>query len=332
MLRWMAIGLPLILGKMAGAQTNDSAFIARLADEVLVNGKAYDNLRVLCKQVGGRLAGSPQIYKAEKWGTEALKAAGADKVYLQECQVPRWVRGGKDSALVMYTGSTEKPVWIKMPLDVLALGNSLGTGTKGVEAPVILIHNFDELEKRKDEIKGKIVFYNYPFNEKYVQPFRAYAEAGVYRWNGPSRAAKYGAVAVVIRSLSASSDNYPHTGSMGYDSAYPKIPCAAMGLRDADKLAALLGAGKKIKLYYHSNAHFLPDTIGHNVIGEYTGSESPNEYMTVGGHLDSWDPAEGAHDDGTGCVHAIEILRAMKAVGYRPKHTLRVVLFVDRKS
>lgn len=301
-----------------------------MSDEVLVNGKAYDNLRVLCKTIGGRLAGSPQIYKAEKWGEDALKAAGADKVWLQECMVPHWVRGGKDMAWISYAGAGGHPV--RETLHVLALGNSLGTGVKGVQAPVILIHDFTELEKRKDEIKGKIVFYNYPFNERYVQPFRAYGESGIYRRSGPSRAAKYGAVAVVIRSLSGSVDNYPHTGAMAYDSAYPKIPCAAMGLRDADKLAELLSQGKAIQLYYQSNAHFLPDTIGHNVIGEYTGSESPNEYITVGGHLDSWDPAEGAHDDGTGCVHAIEVLRALKAAGYRPKHTLRVVLFVNEEN
>jgi carboxypeptidase Q len=330
MLRWTGFGLFLILANAAGAQTNDSLFIARISDEVLVNGKAYDNLRVLCKTVGGRLAGSPQVYKAEVWGANALKAAGADKVYLQECKVPHWVRGGKDIASVSYTAAPDKTV--KQPLDVLALGNSLGTGKNGVQAPVILIHDFDELEKRKDEVKGKIVFYDHPFNEKYVQTFRAYAEAGPYRWQGPSRAAKYGAVAVVIRSMSASTDNYPHTGSTDYDSAYPKIPCAAMGLRDADKLAALLQQGKSIQLYYRSNAHFLPDTIGHNVIGEYTGAESPNEYITVGGHLDSWDPAEGAHDDGTGCVHSIEILRALKALGYRPKHTLRVVLFINEEN
>ncbi len=330
MIRCVAIALFLFGTTTVIAQTDDSLLIARLSDEVLVNGKAYENLRVLCKTVGGRLAGSPQIYKAETWGMDALKAAGADKVYLQECSVPHWVRG-KERAWITYTGTGGKPV--KEPLDVLALGNSLGTaGKKGVQAPVILINDFDELEKRKDEIKGKIVFYNHPFNQKYIQTFRAYGEAGVYRHDGPSRAAKYGALAVVIRSLSGSTDNYPHTGAMKYDSAYPKIACAAMGLRDADRLADLLQKGKKINLFYESNAHFLPDTIGHNIIGELTGSESPAEYITVGGHIDSWDPAEGAHDDGTGCVHAIEILRALKAIGYRPRHTLRVVLFVNEEN
>ncbi|MBS1564596.1 MAG: M28 family peptidase, partial [Bacteroidetes bacterium] len=313
MLRWTVIFFLLILGNAAGAQTSDSLFIAGLSDEVLAHGKAYDNLRVLCKNVGGRLAGSPGIYKAEGWGLEALRAAGADKVYLQECIVPHWVRGGKDMAWISYTTASGRQT--KQMLDVLALGNSLGTGGRGVHAPVVLIHDFDELEKRKDELKGKIVFYNHPFNQKFIQTFRAYGEAGIYRRSGPSRAAKYGAVAVLIRSLSGSTDNYPHTGATAYDSAYPKIPCAAMGLRDADTLAALLEQGKKIELYYQSNAHFLADTIGHNVIGEYNGSESPDEYITVGGHLDSWDPGEGAHDDGTGCVHAIEVLRAMKAVG-----------------
>jgi hypothetical protein len=312
------------------AQSGDSLLIAKVADEILVNGKAYDNLRVLCKTVGGRLSGSPEMYKAEAWGVKALEAAGANKVYLQECMVPHWTRGGKDEA--WYSFKDAKGKLVKEKLYVLALGNSIGTANAGVKAPVMLVHDFNELERRKDEIRGKVVFFNYPFNERYLQTFRAYGEAGIYRHSGPSRAAKYGAVAVVIRSLSGSTDNYPHTGSMRYDSNYAKIPCAAMGLRDADKLAALLQQGKQIELYYRSHARFLPDTVGHNVIGEFTGIEFPNEYITVGGHLDSWDPAEGAHDDGAGCVHSIEVLRALKAVGYHPRRTIRVVLFANEEN
>lgn len=324
------IFLLLCLGTMIKAQNNDSLFIAKVSDEILVTGKIYDNLRVLCKTVGGRLSGSPQMYKAEAWGVATLKAAGADKVYLQECMVPRWTRGGKDQAWITYKDAAGKS--IKQTLDILALGNSLGTGKNGVKAPVILINDFSELEKRKDEIKGKIVFYSYAFNEKFISAFDAYSDAGVYRRVGPSRAAKYGAVGVVIRSMSSSTDNNPHTGATAYDTTYPKIPCAAMGLRDADKLTALLKEGKSIELFYQSGAHFLPDTIGHNVIGELTGTESADQYITVGGHLDSWDPAEGAHDDGAGCVHSIEVLRVLKALGYRPKHTIRVVLFANEEN
>ena len=319
----------LACSSMAVAQSDDSLFISKIADEILSTGKIYDNLRVLCKTVGGRLSGSPQKFKAEEWGVQTLKAAGADKVYLQECKVPHWVRGGKDEAWYTYKDASGKTV--KETLDVLALGNSIGTGKSGVKAAVVYCNNFDDLEKQKDIVKGKIVFFNYPFNEKYVQPFRAYGESGAYRRSGPSRAAKYGALAVVIRSMSGSTDNNPHTGITQYDSTSPKIPCAAMGLRDADKLSALLKAGSAVELYYASNAHMLPDTIGHNVVGEITGT-SPKEVITVGGHLDSWDPAEGAQDDGAGCVHAIEVLRALKVLGYKPTHTIRVVLFADEEN
>ena len=316
---------------MVKGQSEDSLFISKIADEILVSGKIYDNLRVLCKTVGGRLSGSPQKYKAEEWGVRTLKEAGADKVWLQQCRVPHWVRGGKDEAWYTYKDAAGKT--IKEKLDVLALGNSMGTAKNGVKAAVVYCNNFDDLEKQKDNIKGKIVFFNNRFNERYLQPFYAYGESGVYRRSGPSRAAKYGAIAVVIRSLSGSAaDNNPHTGTMVYDSNYAKIPCAAMGLRDADKLSGLFKEGKSIELYYRSNAHFLPDTIGNNVIGEITGTELPKAIITVGGHLDSWDPAEGAQDDGAGCVHSIEVLRTLKVLGYKPKHTIRIVLFADEEN
>jgi carboxypeptidase Q len=312
------------------SQQEDSVFISKISDEILVSGKIYDNLRVLCKTVGGRLSGSPQMYKAEAWGEAALKAAGADKVYLQQCMVPHWVRGGKDEAWYTYKDVSGKI--IKVMLDVLALGNSEGTPKNGVKAQIICLHNFDDLEKQKDNVKGKIVYFDYPFNEKYLQTFRAYGEAGIYRHQGPSRAAKYGAVAVVIRSMSGSTDNNPHTGVMQYDTNYAKIPCAAMGLRDADKLSSLVKEGKSIELYYKSNAHMHADTIAHNVVGELTGTESSKDIITIGGHLDSWDPAEGATDDGAGCVHSIEVLRALKTLGYKPKHTIRIVLFANEEN
>ena len=330
-MRWLLILFVLLMtGTGVTAQSADSVFIAKMADEILTSGKIYDNLRVLCKTVGGRLAGSPQMVKAEEWGQHTLKDAGAVKVYLQQCMVPHWVRGGKDEAWFTYQGAGGKLT--KETLDVLALGNSEGTGIKGVKASVVYCNNFDDLERKKDSIKGKIVFFNYPFNEKLLMPFLAYADAGKYRHAGPSRAAKYGALAVVVRSLSGSVDNNPHTGATEYDTAYPKIPCAAMGLRDADKLGKLLQDGKKVELYYKSNAHFLPDTIGHNVIAEITGKTKPSEFITVGGHLDSWDPAEGATDDGAGCVQSIEILRVFKMLGYQPEHSIRVVLFANEEN
>lgn len=306
------------------ARQEDSLRIRAIADEILENGQAYENLRMLTKQVGPRLSGSAGMYKAEAWGKKVLEQAGADKVWLQECKVPHWVRGGKDEAYIAATR--------KIDLDVLALGNSVGTGPKGIKAPVILINSFDELEQRKEEVKGKIVFYNYKFNNKLVKTFLAYSDAGKYRGQGPSRAAKYGAVAVLVRSMSNAADNNPHTGGTNYNDSFPKIPAAAVGLRDADILARIIEDKRDVSVYLKTLAKMLPDTIGHNVIGEWKGSEFPEQVITVGGHLDSWDPAEGAHDDGAGCVQSIEVLRALKAIGYKPKRTIRVVLFANEEN
>ena len=317
----------LLTGLSSIAQNEDSVLISRIADEVLVRGKAYEDLRELTKQVGQRLTASPGFYKAIAWGQRTLREAGADKVYLQECRVPHWVRGGKDEAKY-YAGKDTKG----KALDVLALGNSNGTGPKGLTASVILIKSFDELENRKDEVKGKIVFYNYKFNPRFVQTFNSYRDAVGYRGRGASRAAKYGAVGVLIRSMTHATDNNPHTGAMAYNDSFPKIPALAVGIEDANELASVIEKNKEVKLFLKANAKMLADTIGHNVIGELTGSEFPNEFITVGGHLDSWDPGEGAHDDGAGCVHTIEVLRALKAIGYRPKRTIRFVLFANEEN
>ena len=310
-----------LLGLKGFSQTEDSGMIKKISDEILLNGKAYENLRHLTKKIGGRLAGSPQMTMAEQWGEKVMKESGADKVMMQECKVPHWVRGGEDKAKV--TAGKE--------LDVVALGNSMGTGKNGVKAEVLLVNSFDDLEKKKDQVKDKIVFYNYKFNPTFVQTFRSYGDASPYRGSGPSRAAKYGAKAVIVRSMSHSTDNNPHTGATRYVDSFPKIPGVAIGLRDADWLNEELQKGK-LTVEIKTNGHFLDSAIGHNVIGELTGSEFPNEIITVGGHLDSWDNCEGAHDDGAGCVQTIEILRAFKAIGYKPKRTIRFVLFANEEN
>ncbi len=315
-----------VFGLSVLAQKEDSTFIKRISDEILVNGRAYENLRHLTKKIGGRLAGSPGMVKAEQWGLKVMKESGADKAWMQECMVPHWVRGGEDMASFNING---KEGYKK--LDVVALGNSLGTGKTGITAEVLLVDSFDDLEKRKDEVKGKIVFYNYKFNDTYINTFLSYRDAGQYRGQGPSRAAKYGAKAVIIRSMSHATDNNPHTGATRYDSAYEKIPAIAIGLRDADLLAEELKQ-TTVVVKMKTNGHFLPDTIGHNIIGELKGTEFPDEIITIGGHLDSWDNGEGAHDDGAGCVQTIEILRAFKAIGYKPKRTIRFVLFANEEN
>jgi carboxypeptidase Q len=323
-LQVLAVGLCLIPITLI-AQPGDSAMIRKIADEILLNGKAYENLRILSKTIGARIAGSEQMYKAEAWAQKTLQNSGADKVWLQPCNVPRWIRGENEEAYFL-TNSQKKG------LDVLALGNSNGTGSNGLSAPVIMVNSFEELEARKSEVKGKIVFYNYKFNPFFIRTFSAYADAVRYRGQGASRAAKHGAVAVLLRSMTHSTDNHPHTGLMTYNDSFPKIPAAAIGLKDADVLSNAIGKNKDINVFLRTAGRFLPDTIGHNVIGEITGSEFPDQVITVGGHLDSWDVGEGAHDDGAGCVHAIEVLNVFKAIGYKPRRTIRVVLFANEEN
>jgi hypothetical protein len=325
--------LLILFSLSSSAQTDDSLFIRRITDQILEKGKAYDDLRVLTKKIGQRLSGSPGMYKAESWGLKTMQDAGADNAWLQECMMPHWVRGGRDEATAFYAvpGKVKgKKAAASKKLDVLALGNSAGS-MKPLKREVIELKNFAELEAKKDAVKDKIVFYNYPFKNTFVHTFEAYGDAAVYRGQGPSRAAKYGAAAVIVRSMSNSTDNNPHTGSTNYNDSFAKIPAVAIGLQDADWLSNALTDGS-VSVTLHTHGTFLPDTVGHNVIGELRGTEFPNEFITIGGHLDSWDPGEGAHDDGAGCVQTIEVLRTLKALGYKPKRTIRFVLFANEEN
>ncbi|WP_207532120.1 M20/M25/M40 family metallo-hydrolase [Desertivirga arenae] len=318
---------PLSLPVFAQQQDNDSIALRRLSTEVLTHSKAYANLRELTKTIGGRLAGSPQMIKAEKWGEKVLREAGADRVYTQACQVPHWVRGAKEEASMISARGNKR-----IPLNVLALGNSLGSSPAGITAPVIEVSSFEDLEAKKEQVKGKIVFYNYHFRPEFIRTFESYGDAVKYRGQGASRAAKYGAAAVIVRSMTHGANNFPHTGSLRYEEGLPKIPAVAIGLEDADLLSKSLKNETGLKLYLRTNCKMLPEVEGHNVIGEIKGTEFPDQIITVGGHLDSWDVNEGAHDDGTGCVQAVEVLRAFKALGIKPKRTIRVVMFANEEN
>jgi hypothetical protein len=309
------------------AQTNqDSITIKKMADEIMTNGTAYDLLRQLTKNIGGRLAGSPQQQNAAVWGKRNMEAFNADNVYMQPCKTPNWQRGGKDfAAIVGVNGKGQNS-----NLEVLALGNSLGSNGL-VEAELLAVANFDELEKRKAEVKGKIVYFHSMFDPTKIQTFRAYGESGIYRRSGASRAAKYGAVGVMIHSLSTAPDNAPHTGGLAYDSAYAKIPAVALGPLDAQQLWAQAKTAK-LRVQMQTYGFFLADADENNVVAELKGSEFPAEIITVGGHLDSWDVNEGAHDDGAGIVQTMEILRTMKALNYKPKRTIRFVLFANEEN
>jgi Zn-dependent M28 family amino/carboxypeptidase len=219
---------------------------------------------------------------------------------------------------------------VNKPLTALALGNSNGT-TAPVVANVLVIESFEELEQRKDEVKGKIVYFNAAFNATNIRPFKSYGETGIYRRMGASRAAKYGAVAIMIRSLTEAPDNYAHTGTMTYNDSFPKIPAVALGNQDADFIAV---EGKKsiLQISLHTHGVMLENAIGRNVVAELKGSENNNQFITIGGHLDSWDVGEGAHDDGAGIVQTMEVLRVLKTLGYTPKRTIRFVLFANEEN
>ncbi|HMI78338.1 MAG TPA: M20/M25/M40 family metallo-hydrolase [Ferruginibacter sp.] len=308
------------------AQAEDSIMIKKISDEILLNGQSYKNLYSLCKSVGARLSGSAGMYKGEAWGVKVLQEAGAENVYLQQCMVPHWVRGKREFAGYKANKASADPEF-----SIASLGGAVGTGDKGILAPVIEVKNFDELNARKDEVKGKIVFYNYPFNKTLLRG--AYGDAVRYRGNGPSAAAKYGAVAVIVRSVTAAYDDFPHTGALRYNDSFPQIPAVAISTKGAESLSNYIKKDYKNENFFiRSNCNMLPDTIGNNVIGEIKGTEFPDEIITIGGHLDSWDLGEGASDDGTGIVNSIEVLRVFKAIGYKPKRTIRIVLFANEEN
>ncbi|MFZ9718046.1 MAG: M20/M25/M40 family metallo-hydrolase [Chitinophagaceae bacterium] len=309
------------------AQQQDAEVIKNISNNIFTQGKAYEHLRVLCKEVGPRLSGSEGAARAVKATFEMMKAIGADTVYLQEVMVPHWVRGEKERCeLDLGNGKV-------YPLDVCALGNSEGTGKKGLKAEIVEVNNFEALEVLGAAgVRGKIVFFNHPMNPTYVRTFQAYGEAGQYRSRGPAMAARYGAVGTIVRSLASNIDDFPHTGNTTYNDSFPKIPAIAVSTLDAEYLSAALKKQENLKVYMRNTSTMLPDALSHNVVGELRGSEFPDEVITVGGHLDSWDLAEGAHDDGAGCVQSIEIIRVFKALGIRPKRTIRVVMFMNEEN
>ena len=305
------------------AQDKDSTFIRQIYDEALENGEAYENLRSLCKDIGARVTASAEAEMAIKWGEKLLKSYNFDKVYLQEIQVPHWERGTTEAAWI----ENEKGELIK--LNILALGSSVGTNGL-LKAPVIKFENIDELKAaKKEEVEGKIVFLNEGFNQKYLNTFRAYGACYPQRGDGAKEAGNLGAVAVVIRSLASEHDDHPHTGTMSYDSAKVKIPAAAISTNDANKLSNWLEKGN-VTLSLEMDCKTLPDVTSYNVIAEMNGKD--DKVITWGGHLDSWDVGEGAHDDGAGIIHSIEAFRILKKLGYQPKHKLRCVLFMNEEN
>ena len=310
------------------AQNNDSIMIRKIYDEVLTHGECYQNLAYLCSNIGGRLSGSPQAEKAVNWGKSVMEGLKFDKVELQPVMVPHWIRGDKEKAYIINSSTG-----VKQETQICALGGTIATPDGGIEAEVIEVKSFEDLEKLgKEKIKGKIVFYNRPMDPTQIHTFNAYGKAVNQRWAGAINAAKYGAIATVTRSMSLKIDKFPHTGSMQYVDSLPKIPAVAISTEGAETLSTLLNANKSAKLFIKTNCQTLPDVESYNVIGELKGVEKPNEYILVGGHLDAWDNGSGAHDDGAGCVQSMEVIRIFNAIGYKPKHSIRAVLFMNEEN
>lgn len=320
--------LGILLHSSFRAQLNDTLMIRKMYDYYLSNSKCYSNLEELCLKIGGRLSGSTQAAQSVEWAKKAMYAAGADTVILQACMVPHWVRGKKEICKYSINGNVKN-------ISCVALGSSVGTGAKGIQAGVIEVKSFQELDKLGEkEVKGKIVFYNVFFDQKHVRTGQAYGETVKYRGRGASYAAKYGAVAVLVRSMTSLADDEPHTGNMNYDTTLSKvkIPALAIGYKSADGLQKDLHQQSDLKVYLETHCETLPDVLSYNVVGQLYGTEKPNEYIITGGHLDSWDNGQGAHDDGAGVVQSIEILAAFKTLGIKPKHSIRAVAFMNEEN
>ncbi len=307
---------------LAQDQGKDALFIKDIYNQILTDGDCYDWLSRLSTEYGGRLAGSANADRAVIFTKSILDTLGLDKVYLQECSVPHWERGAKEEVKAFFLNGQLRP------LQATALGNSTGGKAK---AEVIEVFSLEEVEKLgREKIEGKIVFYNRPMDPTQIRTFNAYGGAVDQRGRGPAMASRFGAVGTVVRSMTTKTDMIPHTGVTIFDEDKP-IPAVAISTMDADWLSAQMKTGA-VEISLETHSQLLPDRTSHNVIGEIKGSTNPEKIILVGGHLDSWDIGGGAHDDGSGCVHAMQVLRTMKKLNYQPKHTIRCVLFMNEEN
>jgi len=327
MMKTFIFSFLLLVSSTTFSQTSDEAMIKQIFDQALSKGKSYEMLYDLSVNVGPRLSGSPGAAAGVEWSRNEMKQLGFDSVWLQPVMVPHWVRGEKEIGRIVSKRAGT------MTVNVCALGGSIGTGSSGISANVIEVKSFDELKTLGNKgVQGKIVFFNRPMDPTKINTFGGYGGAVDQRANGASEAAKLGAIAVLVRSMGSNLEDYPHTGGMRYAPNVPKIPALAISTRHAELLSQHLKDEKDLIFYMENHSETLEDAPSFNVIGEIKGSEFPNEFIVVGGHLDSWDLAQGAHDDGAGCVQSIEVLRLFKQMGYKPKHTIRAVMFMNEEN
>ncbi len=312
----LSIILLAALSAFAALPEPDRATANKLIDAALADDAGLKRLEYLCYRIGNRLSGSPALDKAIAWSSDEMKAAGLANVRTIPVKVPHWVRGRESAEMI-------EP--LAKPLFMLGLGNSVATPPDGITADVVAVSTFDELEKLgRRGVEGKIVLYDAPFVN--------YGETVKYRSNGASRAARLGAVAALVRSVTPRSLRDPHTGAMQYSAADPKIPTAAVSVEDAIWIHHLTQSGEKVRVHLSMEAHFEPDADSADVMGEIVGREKPNEVVVIGGHIDSWDVGQGAHDDGSGAIAALEAVALMKKLGLQPRRTIRVVFWTNEEN
>jgi hypothetical protein len=308
-------------------QQSTEAAAQRLVDHILANSQAYQTLAYLTDHIGPRLSGTRNAELAVQWTTRRFRDWGID-VRNERVMVPRWVRGEERGRLVSHTNQR---------LVLTALGGSVATPPAGITAEVVEITSYEQLDAlgREEKPRGKIVFYNAAMNRELVETgraFEAYRDAVVFRSAGASRAAAYGAVAAVIRSVASGSLRTPHTGSLRYEENQPKIPAAALTIEDAELVHRLLASGERVRMHLVLTPRTLPDVPSANVVAEIRGSERPEEIVLIGAHLDSWDLGTGAIDNGSGVAMVMETMRVMKRLGIQPRRTIRAVLFMNEEN
>lgn len=301
--------------------------VESIVKEALARGQAWDKLVSLCTTAPHRLSGSPGAAAAVVWAKQAMQADGLDRVWLEECMVPHWVRGGVQRLTIV-----APPQFAGEELPILALGGSIATPELGLVAPIVEVKTWAALEQLGNGAAGKIVFYNRPMDAELIDTGRAYGGAVDQRSKGASEAAKLGGVGAIVRSMTTRLDDNPHTGALRYAEGVQQVPSAAVSTLGAERLSELLEAGHQVSVKLELDCRSLPDEPSYNVLGEIRGSEFPDQIVVLGGHLDCWDVGQGAMDDGGGCCQAIEALRLMKTLGLRPRRTVRAVLFMNEEN
>ncbi|MFQ3180676.1 MAG: carboxypeptidase Q [Polaribacter sp.] len=305
----------------------DSTNIKTLFNSVLKNGKSYEWLRDLTQNIGGRLSGSPEAAKAVVWGEKLMNQVGLDSVWLQPVMVPHWIRGEKETARYAVNGT-------KKEVAICALGFSIATPKTGILAEVIEVKSLEEAKGLGVKMKGKIVFFNRPFDNTLINTFNAYGGCVDQRVLGAAICGEFGAKGVIVRSMTNTIDDFPHTGTMTYKDL-PKekhIPAAAISSKAATILSEDLKQNPNLKFYFKQSCETLPDAPSFNIVGEIRGTTTPANIFVVGGHLDSWDLGEGAHDDGAGIVQSLEVAYLFKKNDIKPKNTIRIVFFMNEEN